>query len=56
MFTFLHIAFPPPLHHVASDPMDTAWPVVTEALKAGHCLHAGALGIAQLCFRTEQAI
>ena len=56
MFSLLFTAFPPLLHHVASNLVDTTCPVVTQALKAGHCLHAGALGIAQLCFRTEQAI
>lgn len=56
MSAFLLTAFLPPLHHVASDPVDAAPPVVTKALKAGHCLRAGALGIAQLCFETEQTI
>lgn len=56
MFTYLLTAFPPLLHHVASNLVDTACPVVTKALKDGHCLPAGAPGIAQLCFRTEQTI
>lgn len=55
-FTFLLTAFPPLLRHVASNLMDTTCPVVTQALQAGHCLRAGALGIAQLCFRTEQTV
>lgn len=56
MFTFLLAGFPPLLRHVAANLVDTTCPVVTQAPKAGHCLHAGALGITQLCFRTEQAL
>lgn len=54
MSAFLLTAFLPPLHHVASDPVDTAPQVFTKELKAGHHLHAGAPGITQLCFETEQ--
>lgn len=56
MFTLLLTAFPPLLRHVASNLLDTTCPVVTKPLKAGHCLRPDALGVAQLCLGTEQAI
>lgn len=55
VFTLLLTAFPPLLRHVASNLLDTTCPVVTQPLKASHCLCPDALGVAQLCLGTEQA-